>query len=304
MLEPIVHIGYPKTASSWFQRQFLPFVENITIIPENEIFKYFFDDEKFIPDYNTIRNHFNLYSGKLILSNHGFVGTNHSFGMKNYLTRGNAYRLQNIFPDAKIILFIRNQVDIIASAYIEYIKAGGTYSISKYLNPQRFRNLNDLIFFYYSYFEYHLLIEFYEKLFSKENVFIYLFEDFNSEPKGFIKDLAKTFSLEYKLEDIDFNKFNPRYRKGIIPLLRLSNRFTEKKVVNKNYCIHIPACFEYSRKVFKWSNQWKIFGNTPSSEFVLGKKNLDYIHSYYKESNRILVNKYKLNNILKYDYPL
>ncbi|MBN2348490.1 MAG: sulfotransferase [Bacteroidales bacterium] len=304
MIEPIIHIGFPKTASRWFQRQFLPYVENITIISKKEIFRTIFNDQNFIPDYESIKSQFTNYSGKLILSDHGFVGTNHSLGIRNYLTREHTYRLKKIFPNAKIILFIRNQPDIIASTYLQYIREGGTYTLSKFIRSERFRKLNDLIFFYYPYFEYHKLIEFYEELYPPENIFVYLFEDFCINPKVFISNLSKTFDFKYDPQRINYNKFNPRYRKGIIPLLRFSNHFTEKNIINKNYFIHIPAFFEYSRKAFSWLNQWEIFGNPPSSEIILGKNNLEKINSYYRKSNRILVEKYKLDNILKFKYPV
>ena len=39
MTKSIIHIGYPKTATSWLQREFFPKVNNISIIPKKEIFK-------------------------------------------------------------------------------------------------------------------------------------------------------------------------------------------------------------------------------------------------------------------------
>ncbi|UCH15518.1 MAG: hypothetical protein JSV22_06025, partial [Bacteroidales bacterium] len=139
MLEPIIHIGYPKTATSWLQKEFFPRASNLTVANRKHIFRKIIEPYDFIINYDEIRAWINKnYSGKVLFSDHGFTGTNHSFGIRNYLIRENAYRLNKIFPEAKIIIFIRNQPDIIASTYLQYLKAGGTYPVSKFLRSKRF----------------------------------------------------------------------------------------------------------------------------------------------------------------------
>ena len=304
ILKPVIHIGYPKTATSWLQREFFPKVKNISIIPKNEIFNHIIDIQDYTPDVNLVRKHFNSYSGKVIISDHGFIGTNHNFGVRNYLTRENGIRLKNIFPESKIIIFIRNQPDIIASTYIQYLKAGGTYSVAKYLKTKRFLKLNDITFFSFTYFEYHRIIDFYISLFGRQNVFVYIFEEFVANPRNFIENFAQDFGFVYNEKEIDYSIRNKRLRKLLIKLIRVRNIFTEKNVINKYYLFHIPGLLEYTRDLFRYINKFKIFGRYPSSKEILGNKIFQKICAHYKESNKILYEKYKLTDIEKYGYPL
>ena len=220
------------------------------------------------------------------------------------MIRENAYRLNNILPEAKIMIFIRNQPDMIASTYLQYLKAGGTYSVTKFLRTKRFYKLNDIIFFYYSYFEYDKLIEFYESLFGNTNIYLYLFEDFLNNPQKFIEKLANDFNLVYDKGALDYSVINKRYRKHLITLIKIRNLFTEKNIVNKHFLFHIPANFELTRNLFGKLNVYRIFGKHPSALSVLGKKNYNDIYSYYKSSNRVLVEKYNISKINNYNYPL
>jgi len=305
MIEPIIHIGYPKTATSWLQMEFFPKIKNIMVVNRQEIFRKIIEPEDLIINYAEIREWINRnYGGKVLLSAHGFIGTNHSFGIRNYLIRENATRLKNIFPEAKIIIFIRNQPDIIASTYLQYLKAGGTYSATKFLKTKRFYKLNDIVFFYYSYFEYHKIIEFYKSMFGKLNIYVYLFEEFLNNPEHFIEILANDFNFIYDKSTIDFSIINKRYRKQLVTLIKIRNLFTEKNIINKHHLIHIPANFELTRNIFGKLNKYKIFGKYPSAIEVLGKSNYDQIYEHYIESNKILIERHNLSKIINYNYPL
>ena len=133
-MKPIFHIGYPKTATSWLQKNFFPKIENATYISRHETFETFVQPNHFDFDADQIREKYSLNNKDLkIFSLEGFIGTTHNFGLNGYLTTEHAFRIHRVFPEARIILFIRKQPDIIASSYIQYIKGGGTYSLKKFL---------------------------------------------------------------------------------------------------------------------------------------------------------------------------
>lgn len=45
-------------------------------------------------------------------------------------------RLKTVLPNARIVIFIRNQTEMIASVYKQYVKEGGTHSPRRFLHPE------------------------------------------------------------------------------------------------------------------------------------------------------------------------
>ena len=300
----IFHIGYPKTASRWLQERLYPNISNYHLMPSQDIYRYFigpnaleFDPSELLKVYGSTQNN-------LIISNHGFVGTTHNFGLNGYLSKEHARRISSFAPDARIILFIRNQVDIITSSYIQYIKDGGTYSINKYLFHPDYLGISGITNLSFKFFEYHELIDYYKKIFPLGSVHVFLFEDFISDSRSFTKTYCEIFNFKVDLDGIGFDIVNPGYRRCIISMARVSNHFTKLKMVNKHYFFHVPHWWKISKNVFTRLNRYTIFGNYLPAEQILGKKNIKYIREYYKNSNQQLLEKYGLINIKKFGYPL
>lgn len=303
-MEPIIHIGYPKTGTTWFQRVYFPYVQNATYVSRRETVEAFVRPNSLEFNSNVVRDTYKkLYSGKLIFSLEGLSGTTHNFGLNGYLTKEHAIRLKDTFPEAKIILFIRSQFDMIASAYMQYIKGGGTQSLKKYIYHKNFRNINCLTMFSFKHYEYHNIIELYHKLFGKENVHVFLYEDFSENNKSFLVNFSDVFGFQINLDNINYTKVNRSYRWFIRYIALVTNRFTEKKMLNKYYILHIPRWFEFSKRVLNYMNHFKIFGKYLTSRDILKEKYYNYINEYYKHSNHILVKKYNLTNITEYNYP-
>ena len=306
----IAHIGYPKTATSWFQNYFFPNIKNAYYIPNKEFIE-FIKQNSLTFDANYFRNMLISITKnklgnkkKIIISKEGIIGTTHNFGINGYLTKENAIRLHEIFPSAKILLFIRKQPDIIASSYIQYIKGGGTWGINKYLFHKSYSNINGFNLFSFEHFEYNYIIDLYTKLFGSENVKIFLYESFAENPQKFIKDLSDILNFEIDFNKIIYKKDNPAYRKMILLFAKILNRFTKRKMLNKYYIFHVPYLFSFSQIVLKSLNKIAIFGPYLTPEKILGKGNLNFIENYYKKSNKILVEKYGINEILKYGYKI
>ncbi len=304
-MQPIIHIGLPKTGTTWFQVNYFPFVENAKYLSRGEVHRKIVKANTFEFDANSISDELKQNKYKyLILSLEGLSGTVHNFGLNGYLTTEHAKRIKLIFPNAKIILFIRNQIDMIASAYIQYIKGGGTYSIDKYLFHKNFKNLNSLTLFSFKHFEYHNIITLYKNLFGRENVHIFLFEDFLLSNEDFIERFSNRFQFKVNIEELNYLKINQGYRNWIRWIALITNRFTERKMLNKYYIIHIPGWFEFSKKILNYANKYSLFGNHLSPGRILGKNNLDFISEYYKKSNQFLINEHQLTEIQRFNYPL
>lgn len=301
----IVHIGYPKTATSWLQKNFFPKVRNAVYYPRRDTFEAIIPHNSLDFDPEKVRESFITGNAEhLILSLEGLVGTTHNFGLNGYLTTEHARRIHSIFPDAKIVLFIRRQENIIASSYVQYIKGGGTYSIEKYLYHNHFKNISGLSLFSFKYFEYDQIIRYYVKLFNEKKVKVYLFEMFSQNPIAFAQKFAEDLHLDVDHSSLDFCRVNPGYRNGVMFLARIVNRFTKRKMLNKHYFVHIPFWFLYSKKFLLWLNKFPLTGTYPKPEKILKVKNLNYIREYYKSSNMKLIKEFGLEQIRDYNYTL
>lgn len=305
MLIPIFHIGYPKTATSWLQSSLFPIVKNAHYIPRGDTARAFVQCSHWEFDPERIRNKFmNLSNKQLIFSLEGFLGTTHNYGLGGYMTVEHANRIKKTFPEAKIVLFIRRQTDIISSSYAQYIKGGGTHGIRKFLYHQSLKNLGGLTLFSWQYYEYHYIIRLYQDLFGEKNVFIFLFEDFVRNKKDFVRSFCLKLGLEADHENIALLQINPGYRRIIKWIAMITNRFTERKMPNKYYILHIPGWFRFSKKILLRLNRYKIFGKYLNSRDYLSKKIRQDIENYYRKSNNILISEFKLENIQDHNYPL
>lgn len=300
-----LHIGYPKTATTWLQKKFFPFVNDFAFVKREDILNELIHPYGLNFNPQKARDFFiTRYGSKLILSLEGFLGTNFNFGVNGYLTKEHAHRLYAVFPEAVIIMFIRRQQDIIASAYYQYLVGGGTYSITKYLKDHSETRLSRLSLFSYPFFEYHYTISLYEQLFSKDRVNVYLYEEFKSDNNSFLEKFIKDNNFKLIQKEIDLGKETERYRAGVLKLSYLSNLFTAEKMLNKYYLVNLPYWFRLYKPVLARLNRFSIFGSRPDTLKILGKKNYDLINEYYKDSNRKLLYDFGMEQIRKYNYPL
>jgi hypothetical protein len=87
-------------------------------------------------------------------------------------------RLKKVHPDAKIIMYIRNQETWLLSHYSQYLKSGGLLSLYDFIECQLTNKNLDL-----HYIDWFPLISYLYEVFGKENVHICLYEDLRSSPQ-------------------------------------------------------------------------------------------------------------------------
>lgn len=297
----LLHIGYPKTGTTFLQKQFFPLIENSKLfncidLPK-AIYESYSDTNK-----GKIQSYFykNSYEN-IIISCEQLLG---KASEDIFLT--NAYKYHKFFPQAKILIVIRNQIDKFISNYSHYIKIGGTKKINDFLFPN-----NNSIFFGAKKHKYDLIVEQYKKVFQPENVLILLYEDLKNNSYLFLEKIKNNFEL-----DIDFNKINfssiPNIRlsKSLLNIKRISNKFTKHSKpmghpsLQNKHIIHIPFWFKISEIVFERFNYVNINRKTIDIEKYMGSKTYNLIYNFYKDSNKNLIVKYGLNEIKKYNYPL
>jgi len=302
-----IHVGYPKTASTWFYKNFLIFVKNIKVYDRKLIRKCFMEPDAFSFNVDKIKELFET-NDKIDrwLSDDILLGRLRLGGVRGFITKEMANRLKLVFPDAKIILFIRNQIDILASAYLQYVKSGGNYGINRFFYSEKYygKEANRLILLDTDYFLYDKVFEYYFNLFGTENVHIFLYEDLAENPQKFISDFATQFKLEYDENSISFCPENKGYSNFLLFTRRICNIFSYKGPMNKYYIFHIPKFNYLSEYLHDIANKYRIFSGRPDSKKLLGKINVKNFVEFYSRSNNRLKDEFGIKGLKKYNYPL
>ena len=200
----LIHIGFHKTASTSMQEIIFKENKNLNLLNDSIdkkdlwFYKNFinlnshkFSKEDFIKEFDKkfflkkIKNDkkFN------ILSDENLSGDPFS-GIDSYLMMN---RIFDCFENTKILIVIRNQLDMLSSLYSNYINNGGTTSFDAWIIGQETRW--GMIFEKLNYLS---IIKDYYKLFTKKNVKVICYENLWNPENGlvsFFKELNINFYL-------------------------------------------------------------------------------------------------------------
>ncbi|MBT6843286.1 MAG: hypothetical protein HOA17_05750 [Candidatus Melainabacteria bacterium] len=231
---PLIHIGYHKTASSWLQANLFDDYGFEKYFSQSEIMKRIVLPNALDFNADELRAYYDSVVGAddvSVISNERLSGNPHSGG---YDSKEIADRLYASFPEAKVLIVIREQVSAILSSYIQYIRVGGPCSIDDYLNPPK-RSLSVLPLFDFEHFNYLRLVRYYYELFGPERVLVLPFEKFKESPVDFCSKVTSFVDLpEPQLADVKVA--NKRISTLSSMFLRQSNKLFAKSRLN-------PAAF-------------------------------------------------------------
>lgn len=190
---PLIHVGYPKCLSTWLQKKFF-LAENgyhialdtlrtqISIIDPPP---FRFDKalvETFINEQQSAAPSSALIP---VISAEALAGNMYCGG---YNAQQNADRLAASFPQARILIIIREQRSLIRSLYKTQITWGMPHSITDLLAAPR-TSLSPQ--FNLDYLKFDGLIEYYQKLYGKDQVLVLPYEMFNEQSSAFIAAINK-----------------------------------------------------------------------------------------------------------------
>lgn len=192
--DPLLHIGYHKTGTTWLQRHVFNSGSFRTIVHPNQIFVDFVAPHSFAhPDATTAAAYRSGCAAAAadgcqpVLSQERLSGSPHSGGHDSRII---ADRLKASFSDALVLIVIREQQHIIRSNYIQYVTVGGPLPFEQYSNPAR-RGRKRVPSFRFDFFEYHHLIAYYQQLFSPGSVLVLPYEQLRADPEGFVSAIAR-----------------------------------------------------------------------------------------------------------------
>jgi hypothetical protein len=124
-----------------------------------------------------------------------------------------ADRLVQVFPEARVLVVVREQRSMIVSTYKQYVREGGALSVTKFMQPPTSRSLR-VPWFDLRHFEYHHLLGYYRRLFGPERVLALPYEQFRSDPRAFVEQLARFAGRPLTDEQLDALPFESRTNPG------------------------------------------------------------------------------------------
>ena len=149
-----------------------------------------------------------------------------------------ARRIKENFPNARILMVIREQNDIILSMYYQYIVDGGALSLRDYLSGTD-RMLHRYPQFSFEYYDYIEAFKMYQNLFGASNVLCLPYEMLISEPERFLNSILEfcdfTSAATGFGDRIASNRINSR--KSILELCmrRLANKIFRTQLSNYGF---------------------------------------------------------------------
>ncbi|MFB4205562.1 hypothetical protein KBTX_03492 [wastewater metagenome] len=291
--ESIVHAGYHKTASTWFQRRFYPAVTSHRYIPRDEVLDALVLPHAFAFSPERAQAALGLDgAGPVALCEEEISGSFETAGHQGAMSKEIAERLSRVLPRARIVLFIRHQVDMIASAYAQYVKRGGTLNAEQFLFPASYRKGQwrrpyKKPLFDFAHFSYLGLIRHYRALFGSDRVHVFTYEAFRTDPPEFLADYAEQLGLAVDLQALDAGAANSAYRHRTLRLARALNHLTYRSVNDKRYVLPTGR-YRYLNELLRRFDRSPLAGRTLTPRELLGDGIVDYIEDYYAADNRAL----------------
>ncbi len=312
MSKTLIHVGLPKSASTFFQEKIFPnFTETVFVsrpyTQQSRAFNKLQYADESLYNVEDIRQELKqIFSESLIISDEVFCGLGMT-SMNCFNPTIVAKRLNELFPDAEILLFLRGQKDILLSLYNQSVKMGFTESIDQYIwypkqeysydnyinnkrsinkNTRYYKNLNNMV--HVDYLLYYELIKIYEKYFNKTHVFLY--EEFCTKPKQVLNRLEEILGQKLIAEDISFsNKVNSKFDNIKLKRTKLKNKMRDLLKTKNKYVLAASSL---------------IYGLMPPGKDKLDISDEEYveklIEGFYLENNRKIIKEYPSIPIKEY----
>jgi len=279
-----IHIGYPKTGSTWLQTRLFnhpdakmhqcsdfTILRNILIKPN----PLWYDSE--LVKIHIRRNYDESLNSDLIpvISNELLVGHPVSGGHNSTII---AERLNKLWPDSKILIVIREQKDMLISLYAEYVVNGGPLTLSEYLYPP---GSSRQPVFDFRYLEFDRLIKFYYNLFEKDRIMVLPYELFITNQLKFC-NLILNFAGSKPITEVSKDQIRKSINGVTIKLFSHTNRWFFRDNNNHVALISIPIL---TKIIYKFDSYWPMFLHQKCRK-SLSTMIISKVATQYAESNQ------------------
>ncbi|PHV61399.1 sulfotransferase domain-containing protein [Cyanobacterium aponinum] len=284
----LIHIGYHKTGTTLLQKKIFNRTDFGFISPwtRTQFYEEIILANPFTYDPISVRNRFEQdFTRKTsenlipVLSEERFSGNIVPKAVfNNYYI---AERLYSLFPEAKILIIIRNQLDMILSIYKHRLRSNLTVDIDLFLEQIPLSTTFEPIF-HLDYLQYHLLINHYQSLFGKDKVLCLPYEMLCRDSKSFFSQISSFAGVNID-ENLTLPKVNEGYSYLTLYIKRYINFLEPKMPMPRKDLSLINSLSWYLNQLIN-KTFLKNIGNTMESK--LKKKIADKIEGYYQESNQ------------------
>ena len=194
-MQPLLHIGYHKTGTTWLQTRIFPrtktgfcqVARSKTLVPAFvQVNPFSFEPEAVRKDFEPGIREARARNLVPVLSSERLSGNPHSGG---YDSKNIADRLAAVFPDARVLVVIREQTSMLVSIYKQYVKAGGAAPFRRYITVPPAGPRMPL--FRFDFLEYHRLVGYYQDLFGVTNVLVLPYELLQTQPQTFLERIGE-----------------------------------------------------------------------------------------------------------------
>lgn len=210
-----------------------------------------------------------------------------------------AQRIKDIFYPCKILITLRNQLDILMSTYISGCRLL-TNVPARYQG--RFVALEDWLEYSYRNLErshignfiYFNTIEYYSRLFGKDNVLVLLFEEFIHHKQDYIKKLSDFLTVDWQesMKLIETAHDNVRIDQS---------QFEFEHMWGGHLPIRKSRWISGASKIYYLFR--KMSGKNKKAKVVIPHHWTDRLENIYKEGNQKLAESFNLP-LHEYGYPL
>ncbi|GFM27548.1 hypothetical protein [Novosphingobium sp. PY1] len=292
MQNAIVHLGYHKTATTWLQKQLFPMASSHDFLPRKTVQEAFLAPcgMHFCPDRARDVLALKGRNRPVLLSEENLSGYLHNGGLHGFLAPEVARRVKSVLPDARIVIFIRNQFDICRATYAQYVSGGGTWGQRRYFETANFvrgaltRPWKAPVF-QFEHFEYDRLVAHYDGLFGADRVHVYPYE-WLKDRSALIARLEGDLGLSLEALPPEGSRSNRSLGGAGLTAMRAVNLFTRQSVVNKDRIVDLPGG-QALRHGAKWLlGQVPVINRRPAQ---LSPRLRSRIAEHYPDSNRRLM---------------
>lgn len=179
-----IHVGYPKTATTWLQVRVFPAHSGISYQNADAVFGELLrstaPETRIRGEVDALRSRTEL---PVLFSLEALIGMflpSPAEGNDHRNPHDIATSLKRIVPDAHILITIREQADLIESTYLHYIFGGYTAPPKQAMSDQAW---ND------AFLDFDRLVQTYEDLFGAEKVWVGVYEELKARPLAFLDSL-------------------------------------------------------------------------------------------------------------------
>ena len=295
-MQIICHIGFPKTGTTFLQKNVFPNISDVNYIDRTAIkdLSYaliekddsYYDAEKIKADVAKMHDSNSI----MLISDEALTGHHIKTEFPN---RSQIARRLKAAGVSKIIISIRNQVDVLESTYKQYIKSGGVLKVSKFFDLGDNRSP----YFYINYFNYEKIIELYAEIFGRENILVVQFENIFENKTEFTNRLNGFLQLEnIDLKDaLHLPAVNDSLSNFSTKSLRAINHFTYN-VYRPSSLIHRRLSTNLFYRILKRVDVFSKKRNKLIAKYE------DEIRAHFAASNGALVQNYNIE--LHEKYPI